>query len=158
MAHPLPTILLLLLISPALSAAGNRSSPAWDCWVDPTGPGAKIRCIEDRDPGVRRPGVDEAALDDDDATAEALLNWIHDLLHAGTAADLNQAVRDSASDLRDGDLWSIRIHNPPGEDSWRKQKPQTLVRSLLCSEESDCQVRFRPPNMKHPLPMRDNRR
>jgi len=65
MAHPLPTTLLLLLVSPALSAVENRNELAWDCWVDPTGPGAKIRCIEDRDPGARRPSFDE------DPTAEA---------------------------------------------------------------------------------------
>ena len=158
MGRLLPMVLTLLMVSPALSAAENQSDLAWDCWVDPTGPSAKIRCIKDRDPGVRRPTIDEAALDEDDAAAEALLDLVHDLLHSGSASELNQTVRDTAPWLRDGDLWSIRIHNPPCEDSWQRQLPQTLVRSLLCSGKPTCQVRFRPPNMKHPLPMRDNLR
>ena len=50
--------------------------------------------------------------------------------------------------LREGDVWTIRIFSQPYEDSWRRGRPQQLVRNLLCPPRTPCQVHFKD----HPPP------
>lgn len=125
---------------------GSRISPlptphaavtAWDCWID-AGEGGGIRCIADRDIPLPLPD----AYTDDDEAAEVLLELLHDYLHRGMPMRASELVHDRFYLLRRDDLWTIRLSSPPFETSWSDERPQLLVRSLLCRGLPGCAIRF----------------
>ncbi|HEX4942957.1 MAG TPA: hypothetical protein VFV55_01315 [Usitatibacteraceae bacterium] len=124
---------------PPFASSPHRlaAAPAWDCWIDP-GEGGGIRCIADRD--VPLPLPDEFT--DDDEAAEVLLELLHDYLHRAMPQRASQLVRERYYLLRRDDLWTIRLSSPPFETSWSDERPQLLVRSLLCRGAPGCPIRF----------------
>ncbi len=110
---------------------------AWDCWID-AADGGGIRCIADRD----RPPTQPGDCSDDDEAAEVLLELVHDYLHRGIPGRASELVREESHLLRRDDLWTIRLHAPPLDSSWRDARPAQLVRSLLCRGQSTCAIRF----------------
>ncbi len=135
----------LALAGPPIASPGQRhpasTAPAaveaWDCWID-AGEGGGIRCIADRDRALPPPG-DRT---DDDEAAEVLLELVHDYLHRGITGRASELVREESHLLRRDDLWTVRLHAPPLDSSWRDARPAQLVRSLLCRGRSPCAIRF----------------
>lgn len=136
-AHALAGALPLPPGPQARPARPPAAVDAWDCWVDAE-EGGGIRCIADRD--RPRPVPDDYT--DDDEAADVLLERVHDYLHLGIARRAGELVRDQAHLLRRDDLWTIRLHAPPLESSWRDARPEQLVRSLLCRGRPVCTICF----------------
>lgn len=134
MAGPLP---VPAGARPASARTAAVPVPAWDCWVDAV-EGGGIRCIVDRD----RPLPPPDDYTDDDEAAEVLLELVHDYLHRGKPGRASELVREESHLLRRDDLWTVRLSAPPLETSWHEERPQRLVRSLLCRGSPACAVRF----------------
>lgn len=125
-------------------AAQEASSPlfvdgedhAWDCWVSQDAPRGVvsyvIRCIHDR------PAVDLALIDRH--SVDGLLDYVHQMLHAGEFATLDRDLANGLAASIAGYMWSIRIHQYPYESSWDAKLPQRLVQAALCSATDACPV------------------
>jgi hypothetical protein len=142
-----------VLVAAALCLAGVLAAPAhelgapvsraiaWDCWVDGSGESTKVRCIVDL--GGTPAEEFEPALE------HMVLHQIHEMIHGPEdVQDLNRLLDRNWHVLREGDVWTIRIFSQPYEDSWRRGRPQQLVRNLLCPPRTPCRVHFKD----HPPP------
>ncbi|MBI2313305.1 MAG: hypothetical protein HYU77_12475 [Betaproteobacteria bacterium] len=109
----------------------------WDCWVGAEIP-VTIRCIQDRDNLLR---AEEFTSD----LEALLLDHIHSRIHSGDTSELDRFVRDNTRVFREGSIWTIQIHNFPYESSWVEERPQRLVRAVLCPPGYDCPVLLRKP-------------
>lgn len=131
----LVTLAALLLSLPAAETQAQTASEAkvlaWDCWIGAEGI-VKIRCILCRD---KLPPSD---LDDD--LESALLEHIHSRIHSGQTSELDRLVQQNAQIFRDTSLWTIFIHSLPYDSSWLEQRPQRLVRAVLCPQGYECPV------------------
>lgn len=135
--------LLCLLLGGAVAAqdavapgAADGEAHTWDCWVSSDTPRGVvsylIRCIHDR------PITDVALVDQQ--TVEGLLDYVHQMIHAGEFSTLDRDLADGLAASIAGYLWSIRIHQYPYEESWDAQLPQRLVQAALCDATEGCPV------------------
>jgi len=130
-------LLALALPAPAHELGEPVSQAlAWDCWVDASAGITKVRCIADLG--------DTGESEIEPALEHLVLHQIHDMIHGHEdAQDLNRLLARNWHVLREGDVWTIRIFRLPAQDSWQAERPQTLVRSLLCPPRTPCHVHFK---------------
>lgn len=132
------TAVFLSLPSPETQAqtASETKVLAWDCWIGAEGT-VKIRCIRCRD---KLPPSD---LDDD--LESVLLEHIHGRIHSGQTSELDRFVQQNAQVFRETSLWTILIYSLPYDSSWLEQRPQRLVKAVLCPQGYECPVLLRRP-------------
>jgi hypothetical protein len=132
----------------ALAALGNagaqeiigrapvRNDHLWDCWighgVGANAAGYVIRCIGDREAVTSDPppGGPEARL----------LDRVHDLIHQGELAKLDEEVANGLAKKVAGHLWQIRVPEYPADADWKDGKPHKMVQKLICAGVRDCPV------------------
>lgn len=143
LAAALLGLLIGLLVSSTVSAQvatvslnAEGSDHTWDCWVSSDTPRGvvsyAIRCIHDR------PYTNVALVDAQ--TVEGLLDYVHQMIHAGEFATLDRDLSNGLGASIAGYLWSIRIHQYPYEESWDAGLPQRLVQAALCDTTEACPV------------------
>lgn len=134
----LATLTAVFLSAPETQAqtAPETKVLAWDCWIGAEEP-VKIRCIRCRD---KLPPSDT-----DDDLESALLEHIHSRIHSGQTSELDRFVRQNAPVFLDTSIWTIFIHTLPYDSSWQEQRPQRLVRAVLCPQGYECPVLLRRP-------------
>lgn len=118
------------------STTADGGDHLWDCWVSSDTPRGvvsyAIRCIRDR------PFTDVALVDAQ--TVEGLLDYVHQMIHAGEFTTLDRDLANGLGASIAGHLWSIRIHQYPYEESWDAMLPQRLVQAALCDATEACPV------------------
>lgn len=132
----------VVITSGPLSAVAAETAPAyWDCWVEennaePT----SINCIRDPDsPNYKPPGDGKADGE------EALIEHIHNKIHGGDTTNLGRFIRDNVKVFHRDSIWGIYIFSEPYDTSWDEERPETLVRALLCPGKVECVVMINRP-------------
>lgn len=131
-----------VFVIPVRSSAAETDALYWDCWIDegestPT----SINCIRDPDSPGYKPREDSK-----DRLEESLIAHIHDQLHAGKTTDLGKFISNNIQVFRRDSVWGISIYSEPYDSSWDEERPETLVRAILCPSNIPCTVLIIRPN------------
>ncbi len=110
-----------------------------DCWVGRDGGQIQtnyIRCIADRD--LPHPELADQRLN-------AFLDDLHKELHDKSGTDAERMYKSNSTLVRESaSVWNIRIISYPYEWSWEEERPQQLVRAVLCPRDVTCTVKVYP--------------
>ncbi len=107
------------------------------CWVGADGAPffyRKIRCIADREL------VAETL---PDMQSQNVIDVLHRELHFGSGTSVERLFKANIERIREsGEVWNIRIYSDPYDASWELNRPQQLVRAVLCPTGASCNVMF----------------
>lgn len=120
-------------------ASADSAAMGLDCWVGRDGGKIQInyiRCIADRD--LPHPELANQRL-------EAFLDELHRELHEKSGADAERMYKANSTLVRESaSVWNIRIVSYPYDWSWQEERPQRLVRAVLCPRDVTCTVKVYP--------------
>jgi hypothetical protein len=135
-------VLLAICHSFSATAAEPAGSPAsspdrgWDCWVSTdlkdVAVSYLIRCIRDRETKPADPPAD--------SLPALLLDIVHENIHRGKAIEIDLDLATGRLAEASPYIQQIRIHQYPYTESWGQERPQQLVRAVLCKTDPDCPV------------------
>lgn len=136
--------LVLLAICHSFSASAaepvgsTELSPdrGWDCWVSTdlkqVVVSYAIRCIRARE--------DKPADPPAESLSALLLDIVHENIHRGKAIELDLDLAAGRLTEASPYIKQIRIHQYPYAESWGEERPQQLVRAVLCKTDPGCPV------------------
>jgi hypothetical protein len=135
-------LIALILSSCWLSAFaqttdGNNLS--WLCWMNSNNPPV-IRCLLEI-------ADQPAPLTLEEADASEILELLNTRFYEGATSDeLERLYQLYSSTTADNEILTIPLHTIPYQSSWREQRPQQLLRALLCDKDSPCSITLRKPS------------
>ena len=136
---PVGTLAVMLAGASLAQTSAEPAGMGLDCWVGLDRGQIQInyiRCIADRD--LPHPELADQRL-------SAFLDALHRELHDKSGADAERMYKANTTLVQESSsIWNIRIMSYPYEWSWEEDRPQRLVRAVLCPKDVSCRVNVYP--------------
>jgi hypothetical protein len=122
----------------AQTAVADAGDTSWLCWMAPSAPPV-IRCSLEI-------AYQPAPLTLEQADSSEVLELLHTRFYEGaTAEELERLYQLCIETTAADNILTIPLHTIPYEESWREERPQQLLRALLCQKDSPCMITLRKP-------------
>lgn len=125
-----------ILLDESLDTSTQGNDHVWDCWISADLKTKvvtyMIRCIPDRDVLPADPPAD--------SPQAVILDMIHDHIHRNEAAEIDLDLASGRLAEVSRYIKQVRIYQYPYEESWLQSRPQQLVESVLCKNQTNCAV------------------